>query len=142
MMFPQYLDLQTAHNLDSLGLYPEFKIIGDLAYAEFCFTEQHQGLPGFVREGIIALLLDEAMGWLARHVAGVKSVTAKMDIHFNEPIRTMEKLIIRAQITKQHKKTLEEIACIEREDGTLLTHATCLQYAMSSKITLDELSCK
>jgi acyl-coenzyme A thioesterase PaaI-like protein len=69
---------------------------------------------------------------------GIKSVTAKMDIQFYQSVRTMEKLIIKAQITKQHKKTLEEMACIEREDGTILAQGTCLQYIMASNPTLDE----
>jgi acyl-coenzyme A thioesterase PaaI-like protein len=117
--------------LNPLGFKLEFSIEAKIAITEFALNENHQGLPGYVHEGIIAILMDEGMGWISRYIAGVKSVTAKMDIEFHNLAPIYKPLIMVSRITKTTKRLLEETSRIESKDGILIAEGTCLQYIIS-----------
>jgi uncharacterized protein (TIGR00369 family) len=127
--------LKAVNKHNPVGLKLEFQLEGNTARTEFILNEYHQGLCGYIHEGIIALLMDEAMGWMARHSGGVNSVTAKMSIDFHQLARVGEPLIMIAQITKNTTRLLEESVRIERKDGSLVAEGTCIQYIMGSKNT-------
>jgi uncharacterized protein (TIGR00369 family) len=126
--------LKAVHKHNPVGLKLEFKLEGDIARTEFTLNEDHQGLSGYVHEGILALLMDEAMGWMARHAAGVNSVTAKISIDFHQLAAIGEPLVMIAQITRNTTRLLEEAVRIERPDGSLIAEGACIQYIMGSKL--------
>jgi uncharacterized protein (TIGR00369 family) len=124
--------LKAAGRHNPAGLKLEFNLEGNTARTAFTLNEYHQGLAGYVHEGIIALLMDEAMGWMARHSAGVNSVTAKMSIDFHQLAAVGEPLIMIAQITRNTTRLLEETVRVEQRDGTLIAEGTCIQYIMGA----------
>lgn len=119
------------NRLSPLGFKLEFDLKDQITRTEFILNENHQGLPGYVHEGVIAILMDEGMGWIARYVAGVKSVTAKLDIEFHNLAPIYKPLIMVSRITKTTKRLLEETSRIESKDGILIAEGTCLQYIIS-----------
>jgi acyl-CoA thioesterase FadM len=127
--FPK-LPLKSLNNLNPIGLKLIFSLNSNIARTEFILNEFHQGISGYVHQGILALLMDEGMGWTARHAAGVSSVTAKMEIVYHKPVKIGELLVMIVQITKHTRRYLEESVRIERRNGVLVADGTCMQYVM------------
>lgn len=120
--------MKTANESNPLGLSLSFTREGDIAKAEFVLNENHQRFSGYIHEGVIALLMDEGMGWISRNIAGVSSVTARMNIKVYELPKVGEPLVITAGIKNNSRKLLEEYVRIERKNGALLAEGNCLQY--------------
>jgi acyl-coenzyme A thioesterase PaaI-like protein len=114
-----------------IGFKLKFELEGNTARTEFTLSEDHQGRPGFVHDGLIPLIMDIGMGWVSRHGAGVNSVTAKMDVDFQNPARIGEPLIMVSRITRNTSRLVEVAVQIQRPDGTVLAEGTCLQYVMA-----------
>src|SRR5207247_9725831 len=68
--------------------------------AEMTFAARHQGHPGWAHGGVLAALLDEALGraMMAEHPDRLM-VTARLEIHYRKPITVGEKVIIRGRLT-------------------------------------------
>lgn len=123
--------LKALHRSNPIGLKLEFILTQNIAQCKFILNQNHQGLPGYVHDGVMAFVIDSGMGWIARHKAGVNSVTARMDIDFHNLALIGEPLIMSAWIAKNTKRLLEVAVRIERQDGTLIAEGTSLQYIMS-----------
>jgi acyl-coenzyme A thioesterase PaaI-like protein len=119
---------KTGNGLDPIGLKLEFRLEDQTARANLTLNNNHQGLPGQVHEGILAFLMDEGMGWIARHGAGVNSVTAKLEVNFHNRARIGDPLIMKVRILKNTKRLLEEEAQIEGRNGMLIAEGNCVQY--------------
>ncbi|HYL11392.1 MAG TPA: PaaI family thioesterase, partial [Candidatus Acidoferrales bacterium] len=59
----------------------------------FRIGERYQGGRGFLHGGIIATLLDEAMGKVSRFNK-VRAVTAELTVEFKSPVRVNEEIIV------------------------------------------------
>jgi uncharacterized protein (TIGR00369 family) len=134
--------LKSAKKINPVGLKLEFKLSGNTARTEFTLSESHQGLPGYVHDGIIALLMDEGMGWISRHGVGVKSVTAKLGIDFQRSAKIGEPLMMTAQIIKNSKRLIEVTVRIEGEGGTLIAFGNCVQFVIESDHDLNPRSAR
>jgi acyl-coenzyme A thioesterase PaaI-like protein len=122
--------LNASQAINPIGLKLEFSYDGKTARTEFKLNENHQGSDKHVHQGILIMLMDEGMGWIARHGAGVDSVSAKLDVEFHTVAKTGELLIMTSYITKKNKRLLEAEARIESNNGVLVAEGYCLQYIM------------
>ncbi len=113
-----------------IGLKTVFSLEGDTARAEILLNEHHQGPEHYVHRGILAFLMDEGMGWISRHGAGINSVTARMEIEYHNPARIDRPLILTVRITKNSRRLVEIASRIESSDGILIAEGTCLQYVV------------
>lgn len=94
---------------------------------EFTPGPEHQGYEGITHGGIIATLLDEAMGRLLFEL-GIYAVTAWMEIRYTAPLAIGEKVLISARVIKERTKFFEAVAevndsggrCIARASGKLM----------------------
>jgi uncharacterized protein (TIGR00369 family) len=129
--------LLAVNKFNPIGLKPAFSLEGDIARAEINLNLTHQGHEGYVHKGILAYLMDEGMGWISRHGAGINSVTARMEIEYHNPARIDKPLILTVRITKNTRRLVEETARIESSDGTLIAEGTCLQYVMEANAGLN-----
>ena len=100
------------------GLGMEFRIEEGAAVADFTAAPHHQGYPGLVHGGVVATMLDEAMGW-AVYGQGVWSLTARLGMRFRRPVPLGSPLHIEARVTRVRKRFVEARAEI-RLDGDLL----------------------
>ncbi|MDY6844006.1 MAG: PaaI family thioesterase [Thermodesulfobacteriota bacterium] len=89
----------------------------------FVPSEHHIGWPGVVHGGIIATLLDEAMGYVS-YCEGVKALTAKMELRYFQPVKIGEKLIVTGRLVKRKWKMMETEGKLTRFDGTKVADAT------------------
>jgi uncharacterized protein (TIGR00369 family) len=116
---------------DPIGMKLHFELEGLTARANFVLNGNHHGHQGYVHDGVIALLIDEAMGWTARHIGGVSSVTATLEIEYQRPACVNEPLTIISQITRNTKRLVDELVQIKAADGSLIATGTCSQFVIS-----------
>jgi uncharacterized protein (TIGR00369 family) len=78
-----------------------------------------QGSYGILHGGIIAVLLDEAMGKVCR-LSDVRAVTAELNVEFLRPIRVDQEIIVEAHQTKRAGRELYHQAEIREVSGRVL----------------------
>lgn len=90
------------------------KIIG-----RFILGERYQGGGGMGHGGIIATLMDEAMGKIALF-RNVRAVTAELTVQFLKPVRVDEEIIVEAYETEQKGRSLFHVGEIRNLNGDVL----------------------
>jgi uncharacterized protein (TIGR00369 family) len=85
----------------------------------FRLDEEYQGGSGFLHGGIIALLLDEAMGKAARF-HGEHAVTAELRVEYKRPIRVNTEIVVEGFVTRREGRQLYHEGEIRNEAGDLL----------------------
>jgi len=85
----------------------------------FRLSEEYQGGGGYLHGGIIALVLDEAMGKLSRF-SGSKAPTAELHIEYKKPIRAGQEIFVEAHEIERNGRDLYRAAEIRDEKGTVL----------------------
>jgi len=93
--------------------------------------EEDQGFPAIMHGGLLALLLDEAMGW-AMYADRIFAVTAKMETRFRQRVGVVAPLRVRAHITRRRGRRIEVEATICDEDGAVLVEASGLFLRMDA----------
>jgi uncharacterized protein (TIGR00369 family) len=81
-------------NAQSLGIVNT--TIDDGVESRVRFGREHEGAPGLVHGGLLALLLDEAMGSIPVDVHRVR-LTAEMNVRYRRPTHVDIDLICRAR---------------------------------------------
>ena len=85
----------------------------------FRLGEEYQGGSGFLHGGIIALLLDEAMGKASRFHAE-HAVTAELRVEYKKPIRANMEIVVEGFVTRRDGRQLYHEGEIRNEAGDLL----------------------
>src|SRR3990170_3599222 len=83
-----------------LGLHMNFRLEGDKALAEFTPGHWHQSWIGVFHGGLMATILDEALGY-ALYFRGIKALTAKFEMRLRRVVNTGETIRVWAEITRQ-----------------------------------------
>jgi len=71
----------------------------------FVLGERYQGGGGMGHGGIIAVLLDEAMGKVCRF-REVKAVTAEMTVEYLKPVNVQQEIIVEGRETEQKGRNI------------------------------------
>jgi uncharacterized protein (TIGR00369 family) len=90
------------------------KIVG-----RFVLGERYQGGGGFAHGGIIAMLLDEAMGKVCRF-REVRAVTAELTVEYLKPVSVEKEIIVEAHETEQKGRNLFQVGEIRNGAGEIL----------------------
>jgi uncharacterized protein (TIGR00369 family) len=85
----------------------------------FRLGERYQGGGGMLHGGIIATLLDEAMGKVCRF-RQVKAVTAELTVEYLKPIRVDQEIVVEAFEKEANGRNLIYVGEIRNEDGVVL----------------------
>jgi uncharacterized protein (TIGR00369 family) len=85
----------------------------------FRLGEEYQGGSGFLHGGIIALLLDEAMGKATRFHSE-HAVTADLRVEYKRPIRVNSEIVVEGFVTRRDGRQLYHAGEIRNEAGDLL----------------------
>ena len=80
---------------------------------------EYQGGPGFIHGGIIATLLDEAMGKVCRF-SGVRAVTAELNVEYLKPVRVDEEISVEGFESRREGRQLFHQGEIRNASGELL----------------------
>ena len=85
----------------------------------FKLGAEYQGGPGFIHGGIIATVLDEAMGKVSRF-RGVRAVTAELVVEYLKPVSVDAPLLIEAYEVEKNGRNLHYVGEIRNQAGDLL----------------------
>src|SRR6266404_746905 len=85
----------------------------------FVLGERYQGGGGFGHGGIIAVLLDEAMGKVCRF-REVRAVTAELRVEYLKPISVDKEIVVEGRETEQKGRNLFMAGEIRNEAGEIL----------------------
>ena len=85
----------------------------------FRLGEEYQGGSGFLHGGIIAVLLDEAMGKAARF-HGEQAVTAELRVEYKKPIRVNTDIVVEGFVARRDGRQLYHEGEIRNGEGELL----------------------
>ena len=108
-------------NLD--GLLLKFVPGPDGSVAEFEVPERFQSWAGMVHGGVVALMLDEAVGWAAWH-AGHPGVTGRLQVSYRRPLKLGERVRIVGKVEKVRRTLVYASAVVEnRDDGSRIADA-------------------
>ena len=101
------------------GLQMEFRQEGDRAVCDYTPCDHQQGYPGRLHGGIVATMIDEAMGWA---VYGVRQwgATARLNVRYRRPVPLKDRLRVEAWVTNNRSRLIELRAELRDSAGTLL----------------------
>lgn len=85
----------------------------------FCFGDEYSGGPGFLHGGIIAVLLDEAMGKVNRF-RSVRAVTAELKIEYLRPVPVGQEIVVEAHEVEANGRNLFHEGEIRNARGDIL----------------------
>ena len=88
----------------------------------FVLGERYQGGGGFAHGGIIALLLDEAMGKVCRF-REVRAVTAELTVEYLKPVSVEKEIVVEGRETESKGRNLFLAGEIRNADGEVLARA-------------------
>ncbi len=109
-----------------------FSMEGDRALATFTVPEYMQGFPGHAHGGVVATMLDEAMGW-AVYGQGIWAMTAKFTVRFRDSIPLGEELSVAGWVTRDRGRFIELKAELRTSAGDLLAEADGVFARMQGK---------
>jgi uncharacterized protein (TIGR00369 family) len=110
--------------LNSEGLRLVFVPGPDGSSVEYEVPERFQSWAGMAHGGIVALLLDEAVGWAAWH-AGHPGVTGRLQVSYRRPLKLGEPIRIVGKVERVRRTLVYANAYIEnRDDRDRIADAT------------------
>lgn len=98
------------------GLQVDFYTDGESVWTEWTPTEPFMGYRGIVHGGVLAAILDEAMGWGAYVGSGLMGKTAELTVRYLESVPLGAPVLVRAWTT-ENKRDRIVVAAAEMTDG-------------------------
>lgn len=109
-------------NPDGLQLHFEPGLEGSAA--EYVVPERLQSWAGMAHGGIVALMLDEAVGWAAWH-AGHPGVTGRLQVSYRRPLKIGEHVRILGKVENVRRSLVYVSAVVENAgDHSRIADAT------------------
>ncbi|TMG58945.1 MAG: PaaI family thioesterase [Chloroflexi bacterium] len=98
------------------GLQLKFEPGPDGSVAEYDVPERFQSWAGMAHGGIVALMLDEAVGWAAWH-AGHPGVTGRLQVSLRRPLKLGERVRIVGKVDRVRRTLVYVSALVENRDS-------------------------
>jgi len=106
-----------------LGLQMHFQDLNGESVCEFKVDARFQSWEGMVHGGIVALMLDEAVGWVGWH-AGFPGVTAKLEVRYRQPLLIDDRVRVVGRLESVRRRLVRASATIGRiEDDSVIAEA-------------------
>jgi acyl-coenzyme A thioesterase PaaI-like protein len=122
-----------AHNEE--GLKMRFEPAGDESVCEFEVPERYQSWQGLVHGGVVALMLDEAVGWAGWH-AGHPGLTGRLDVRYRQPLRPGERVQVAGRVERVRRTLVYATGRSDRlSDGSRIAEASATLMAMPAELT-------
>lgn len=97
------------------GLQLKFEPGPDGSVAEYTVPERFQSWAGMAHGGMVALMLDEAVGWAAWH-GGHPGVTGRLQVSYRRPLKLGERVRIVGRVENIRRTLVYVTAFIENVD--------------------------
>ena len=101
--------------LNEDGLRLKFEPGPDGSSAEYQVPDRFQSWAGMTHGGVVALMLDEAVGWAAWH-AGHPGVTGRLQVSYRRPLKLGERVRIVGKVDKIRRTLVYVSAYVENRD--------------------------
>jgi acyl-coenzyme A thioesterase PaaI-like protein len=101
------------------GLHMRFSREGERTICDYEPCDYQQGFPGRLHGGVVATLIDEAMGWAVYH-ASAWGATARLAVRYRQPVPLDAPLRIEAWVVRDRSKLMELRAEVRDGAGALL----------------------
>ena len=112
--------------LNTEGLRLVFEPGPEGSSVDFVVPDRFQSWAGMAHGGIVALLLDEAVGWAAWH-EGHPGVTGRLNVSYRRPLKLGEPIRIVGKVDRMRRTLVYASAYIEnRDDGSRVADATAV----------------
>lgn len=110
--------------LNEDGLRLKFEPGPEGSVAEYHVPERFQSWAGMAHGGIVALMLDEAVGWAAWH-AGHPGVTGRLQVSYRRPLKLGEHVRIVGRVENVRRTLVHVTATVENaHDRSRIADAT------------------
>ncbi|HET7151675.1 MAG TPA: PaaI family thioesterase [Candidatus Acidoferrum sp.] len=106
-------------NAGGMKLTFEQDNVGRKIVGRFVLSERYQGGGGMAHGGIIALLLDEAMGKVCRF-REVRAVTAELSVEYLKPVPVEKDIVVEGREMEMQGRNLFLAGEIRNEGGDVL----------------------
>jgi uncharacterized protein (TIGR00369 family) len=117
------------------GLRMRFEQSGDASVCEFTVPDRFQSWRGMIHGGVVALMLDEAVGWAAWH-AGRPGLTGKLEVRYRRPLRLGERVRVTGRVERVRRSLVYARATIDGlEDGGRVAEATATLMSVPAELT-------
>lgn len=107
------------HNAGGMKLTFEQNNANRKIVGRFVLGERYQGGAGFAHGGIIALLLDEAMGKVCRF-REVHAVTAELSLEYLRPVAVDKEILVEGREIEMNGRNLFMSGEIRNQNGDVL----------------------
>jgi len=114
------------------GLHLHFAIADGEVRAPFTPKAEHQGFPGLMHGGLVATMLDEAMGWVILG-NGVWAVTGKINIRYREGVPLFQPVTVIGRIDNDRRRWLLVKAEVRSADDVVLAEADAIFMRVSGE---------
>ena len=122
--------------LNAEGLRLKFEPGPDGSVAEYTVEPRFQSWAGMAHGGMVALMLDEAVGWAAWH-AGHPGVTGRLAVSYRRPLKLGERVRVVGQVERVRRTLVYTTAYVQSlEDGGRIADATATLMMTETKIDL------
>ena len=116
------------------GLKMRFLDQGGESVCEYRVPPEYQSWQGMVHGGLIALMLDEAVGWAGWH-AGHPGLTGKLEVRYRMPLKVGEEVRVVGRVERIRRSLVYAASHIERlSDGTRIAEATATLMATPTTV--------
>jgi acyl-coenzyme A thioesterase PaaI-like protein len=119
-----------------IGLHLSFQLADGAVMAPFTPRAEHQGWPGFMHGGLVATMLDEAMGWVTMS-HGIWAVTGKINVRYREPVPLYQPVTLVGIIEKNRGRWILVRAEIRSSEGAVLSEADAIFMRVSGDRQLE-----
>jgi acyl-coenzyme A thioesterase PaaI-like protein len=117
------------------GLRMRFEPTPEGSVCEFTVPERYQSWRGMIHGGLIALMLDEAVGWAGWH-AGHPGLTGRLEVRYRQPLRLGERVRVAGRVDRIRRTLVYASASIDRlADGERIADATATLMAVPTELT-------
>ncbi len=107
------------------GLRLQFRADGEGVLAETDTDRSWVGWQGIVHGGLIATLMDEAVGWAVAAI-GKTGLTARLSVRYLAPIAPFQHLIVRARVLSHDRRGARTAASVELPGGRKVATAEAM----------------
>ena len=122
--------------LNTEGLRLVFTPGPEGSVAEYTVEDRFQSWMGMAHGGMVALMLDEAVGWAAWH-AGHPGVTGRLQVAFRRPLKLRETVKIVGRVERVRRTLVYCNAVVESlDDGGLIADGTATLVMADTKVDL------
>lgn len=105
------------------GLQLQFELDGERIFTVWTPEDRHAGFPGFAHGGLLAAVLDDAMGrWAALHRRFL--VTARLEVRYRDAAPLGVPLRIEGWATRHQRRALHTEGRVLLPDGSTVAEAT------------------